>query len=177
MRGLKGKIAVVALSLMAGMASAKEALLEVHLSQILSQAKAEAAFIKVDITNHGDTALLLPRPFTPLEQMDGHLLNNIFAVKGTDGASARFVGRSIRMLPEAKQQFYTRIDPGQTLSNEVSLSADYALSSGYYEISYEQGYTGLAGYQSDDEPLETEKSNTLRIHANENLILGEHLKR
>jgi len=112
---------------MAGMASAKEGLLEVHLSQILSQAKAEAAFIKVDITNHGDTALLLPRPFTPLEQMDGHLLNNIFA--------------------------------------------------GYYEISYEQGYTGLASYQSDDEPLVTEKSNTLRIYANENLIQGEHLKR
>jgi hypothetical protein len=175
MRGFKEKIAVMALSLMAGMASAKEAPLEVHLSQILSQAKAETAFIKVDITNHGDTALLLPRPFTPLEQMDGHLLNNIFAVKGTDGASARFVGRSIRMLPEARQQFYTRIDPGQTLSNEVSLSADYALSSGYYEISYEQGYTGLKSYRSDDEPLELAKSNTLRIYANENLIQGMKL--
>jgi len=115
--------------------------LSVQIDSHWQQSRSASNRITVTIRNVSDRAVYLPRHRTPLFTPENHLMGNLFEVTGDDGASARFIGRYVRISPVDPSTYFERIDPGQSLSHDVDLAADYDLSSGrHYTVRYSQAF-------------------------------------
>jgi peptidyl-Lys metalloendopeptidase len=138
--------------------------LEVVLSQPSSTHDAATGFITVTITNKSDHALFLPRSKTPLENPDGHLWNLIFQVRSSTNEQVKFVGRMIKVWRQSIDMFYIRVEPGQSLSKTIHLSADYDLSQGgNFTVVYDQPYADNV-YMSEGEATD---GGTTEVRSNE----------
>ncbi|MBB3227837.1 hypothetical protein FHW69_002469 [Luteibacter sp. Sphag1AF] len=148
-------------------AGADDPALRVVLSKATSPAAAEKGSIVVTVTNTSQRTWLLPIPFTPLQTPDGHLYNEIFTVTDANGAATKFIGRRVRVIPEPRETFYTRLEPGATASKEVDLSADYDLrAGGPYQVRYTQTFQDTAILTTDEVHGHEAQSNTLDIWVN-----------
>ena len=115
--------------------------LQVTLAKHPDPLKADAGVIVVTVRNITDTALYLPKAFTPLYTPQDHLMNKVFNVFDGSGKEATFIGRFIRQISDNPSVHYGRIGPGQAISHEVDLAADYDLSKGgHYQVSYQQRF-------------------------------------
>lgn len=115
--------------------------LSVQIHSQWQQSRSASNRITVTIRNVSDHAVYLPRHRTPLFTPENHLMGNLFEVTGDDGASAKFIGRYVRISPIDPSTYFERIDPGQSLSHDVDLAADYDLSSGrHYTVHYSQAF-------------------------------------
>jgi peptidyl-Lys metalloendopeptidase len=150
--------------------------LEAVLSHPSSSHDADAGFITITVTNKSNNALFLPRPGTPLEDPDGHLYGLIFQIKNDAGEEVKFVGRFVNVRPASIDGFYIRIEPGQSLSKEINLSADYDLSKGgNFKVVYDQPYAGEV-HMSEGEAVSSDattvRSNELDIWVSSSLAIG-----
>lgn len=116
-------------------------MLSVQIDSQSQQSHSASNRITVTIRNVGDHAVYLPRHRTPLFTPENHLMGNLFEVRGDDGMSAKFIGRYVRISPIDPSSYFERIDPGQSLSHDVDLAADYDLSAGrHYTVRYSQAF-------------------------------------
>ncbi|HUB89498.1 MAG TPA: M35 family metallo-endopeptidase [Dyella sp.] len=114
--------------------------LSVVLSKPDSARDADAGAVVVTITNKSSEPLFLPKFRTPLNKVDGHIHGHFMDVKNDEGKQAEFIGIFVDILPVG-MSFYTRIEPGQSLSGTIKLSRDYDLSEGgNFKVSYEQPF-------------------------------------
>ncbi|TCV92718.1 hypothetical protein EC912_10656 [Luteibacter rhizovicinus] len=174
LRGVGARLFLIAsmltLSSQANSSDADTAL-SVTLSLPASKDKAEAGIVIVTISNRSSTTRLLPKPLTPLQNPDGHLLNNIFSVTNAKGEKVEFTGRFVHVLPEPREQFYIRLAPGDTLSKEINLAADYNLrAGGLFHVRYTQSFHSLRSLENDDTPAVRVDSNELDIWINTSLV-------
>ena len=131
----------------------------------------ESGRVIVSITNKSSRVLLLPRVKTPLFNPDDHLMNNFMTVLDANGKQAKFIGRFVTLVFEAKHYFYVAIQPGQTLDREIDLAQDYDLrAGGVFRVSYVQDYGETDLYESDDYAPYKSASNELTIFISKALI-------
>lgn len=114
--------------------------LSVVLSKPDSAKDADAGIIVVTITNKSNEPLFLPKFRTPLNKVDGHIHGHFMDVKNDEGKEAEFIGIFVDMRP-ISMDFYTRIEPSQSLNETINLSSDYDLTKGgHFKVSYEQPF-------------------------------------
>lgn len=144
---LTGSLVVAGRAFAGGQGENRE--LEVSLEDASRPSMWSNGTISVMLKNNGKSTIYLPRVHTPLYTPENHLMNNVFKVVDERGDAAKFIGRHVRVLPEDGGSYYGRLAPGETLSHEVDLTADYKLLPGTrYELSYEQSYA--YGYSQED---------------------------
>jgi hypothetical protein len=145
--------------------------LEVVLSQPADKGKAEMGTVIITITNHSTQPVFLPRVRTPVENPEhGHQVGEILNVVDAQGKKARYTGYFVNYSFASSTELHLRIEPGQTLADEVDLSSDYDLKQGgEYRVSYEQQYGG-ARLLEGHIPNDAIESNTLTIWINSNLV-------
>jgi hypothetical protein len=144
---LTGSLVVAGRAFAGGQGENRE--LEVSLEDASRPSMWSNGTISVMLKNNGKSTIYLPRVHTPLYTPENHLMNNVFKVVDERGDAAKFIGRHVRVLPEDGDSYYGRLAPGETLSHEVDLTADYKLLPGTrYELSYEQSYA--YGYSQED---------------------------
>ena len=104
--------------------------------------KSASSVVSVTIRNLGKVPVYLPKVRTPTEDLNGKLLGDILDVVDTHGHRARFIGMFNDILPLNPNNFYTRIDPGQSRSRDVDIAADYDLTADEeFTVQYSQPYT------------------------------------
>lgn len=68
-------------------------------------------------------------------------MGNLFDVEDAEGHQAKFTGRFVRISPVNPSHYFARLDPGQSLSHDIDLAADYNLSVGRrYTVRYSQDF-------------------------------------
>jgi len=150
--------------------------LVVRLSKPNSLAARESGRVIVSITNKSSRILLLPRVRTPLFNPDDHLMNNFMTVLDANGKQAKFIGRFVTLVFEAKDYFYVAIHPGQTLHKEIDLAQDYDLrAGGVFHVSYAQDYGETDLYESEDYAPYKSASNKLTIFVSKALKTAHEL--
>ncbi|QWT22344.1 hypothetical protein KPL74_10130 [Bacillus sp. NP157] len=103
---------------------------------------APSSVVTVTIRNIGNVPAYLPKPFTPTVTPDGHLQNNLFDVRDRTGQPAPFIGRYVKVIPDDPDTYYLKLLPGQFVTHDLDLAADYDLSrGGVFSAAYEQRFT------------------------------------
>jgi peptidyl-Lys metalloendopeptidase len=146
--------------------------IEVTLSSPASKTEAESGVIVVSIANHSNAPVLLPRIRTPIEGPEPRKQRGeILSVTNAKGEAARYIGSFISFVQSAPREIkYIRVDPGQTVTDELDLSQDYDLrAGGVYQVRYAQPF-GSLGMLREGIPSEAVQSNTLEIWINTNLL-------
>lgn len=144
--------------------------LNIVLKNPSSQDKAETGFVTIIVTNQSNKPLLLPKGDSALDPRDGRLSNNLIKVVSPDGQLATYRGRATRVATRERDVRFWTIKPGQTMTSEVNLPADYDIQEGKYSVSYTQYYTEMDAWNPDDATYEEAHSNVLSIFANSSLI-------
>jgi hypothetical protein len=147
--------------------------LNVVLKNPSSQEKSETGFITIIVTNRSNKPLLLPKGDSALDARDGRLSNNLIKVVSPDGQLATYRGRATRVATRERDVRFWTINPGQTMTSEVNLAADYDIQGGKYSVSYTQYYIEMDAWNPDDAAYEEAHSNVLSVFANSSLIERE----
>lgn len=117
-----------------------------------------SSVVTVTVHNMTADAVYIPKSLSPLYTPGDHLMTKVFDVADSSGNEASFIGRMVRVAPRDPETFFFRIEPGQSMSHDVDLAADYDLSAGgAFNVSYDQAYTKTVHTDANDEidsPLE-----------------------
>jgi hypothetical protein len=147
--------------------------LEVVISQPTDKTEAKAGIVVITITNHSHEPLYLPKIRTAVEGLEPRRQRGkLISVINMEGKAARYLGTFLSFHESVpRQDRYIRIDPSQTIADEIDLSLDYDLNAdGVYHISYEQEYGGKELLIDGNIPRDSIKSNTLYIFPNASLL-------
>jgi hypothetical protein len=160
-------------------ASAASSRLSVILSKPDSVRDADAGKVVVTIKNNSAEPLFLPDVRTPLSKSNGHILGNFLEVRNDQGEQANFIG-IFAHIPRITMDFYTRIEPGQSLTEIINLASDYDLSGGgHFRVSYDQPFEDNVEFDEYGEVrgnLDIVKSNVLDIWVSASLAAAsKHL--
>lgn len=142
--------------------------LDVTLAKAPSTPNSDAGSIVVTITNVSKEPLFLPRWKTPIySDTYRKLYGYIFDIVDENGDKAKFIGDFVDVRPTNIERSTWRIEPGQSVNQEVNLASYYDLKrGGTFKISYEQKflrdpYINSEGYV--DGRWDDVKSNTLAL--------------
>lgn len=151
--------------------------LDVVLTKPTSQDKAEMAFVTLTVTNRSDRSLLLPKTDSALDSDDGYLWNNLLNVVSEQGETVAYRGRSTRVATRERDVRFWTVKPGQTMSAEINLVANYDIQGGVYKVSYSQPFIELKDWNPDGAAYEMVPGNVLEIYANSSLVGRERTLR
>lgn len=127
-----------------------------------------SSVITVTIRNVSGATVYLPKVSTPLFTPDDHLQNNVFDVTDSKGHIAPFIGRYVHVIPGEPDSYFLKLRPGESLSHDLDLAADYDLSNGgTFTVKYDQQYSTdvLVGARGDIEsPSIFEPSEVVHVY-------------
>jgi hypothetical protein len=129
----------------------------------------------VAVTNRSDRPLLLPKTDSALDSDSGHLWNNVVKVVSEQGDTVAYRGRATRVATRERDVRFWTINPGQTMSSEINLVANYDIQAGTYSVSYSQPFLEMKAWDPDGATYQEARSNVLEIYANSSLIGRERL--
>lgn len=101
-----------------------------------------SSVITVTVKNTSGGVVYIPKFLSPFYTPDGHLMTKLFDVKDASGKEVTFTGRMVRVAPRDPDTFFLKMEAGQSMSQDIDLSADYDLTAGgTFQVSYTQGYS------------------------------------
>lgn len=101
-----------------------------------------SSVVTVTVHNISASAVYIPKSLSPLYTPGDHLMTRLFNIADSSGKDVTFTGRMVRVAPREPDTFFFKIEAGQSMSQDLDLSADYDLSKGgTFQVSYSQGYT------------------------------------
>lgn len=109
-----------------------------------------SSVVTVTVRNTGAGKVYIPKSLSPFYTPGNHLMTNLFKVNNASGKEVPFTGRMVRVAPRDPDTFFFVIAPGQSMSQDIDLSADYDLTAtGTFQVSYVQSYATTV--HTDDE--------------------------
>jgi hypothetical protein len=127
--------------------------LVVTLTQPRGTAGQGKGWIAVTLANRGRAPLFLRKALTPPMTPSGHVGRPLFTITDQHGIRPRFRGLESPSESEDLARFYLRLEPGQTLTNDLDLSVDYDLVPGSrYTIRYSQPVAGSGSVDANGAP-------------------------
>jgi len=153
--------------------------LEVVISHPDTSGAASSGIVVITIANRSSEAVLLPKWRTPIKgPISGRQRGAILEVTDTAGTPVAYTGVFIdeRPDPADPMRSFIRIEPGQTISDEIDVSQDYDIRPGQdYFIGYTQTYGGDELLSEDKLAQHAVKSNVLNVRTDTRSTRGRPL--